>query len=81
MPFSSNHNQVCLVFKLQPMDFWLDLPGRIGFNNSRMKKIAYVIAGAVAAVLLASCGECACNSYNSDYLRDVPVYSNRAFYE
>ncbi|MBQ8516882.1 MAG: hypothetical protein IJ498_04810 [Akkermansia sp.] len=44
-----------------------------------MKKIVYLIAGAVAASLLASCGECACNSYNSDYLRDVPVSSSRSF--
>ncbi len=43
------------------------------------KRIVYLIAGVVAAVLPASCGECACNSYNSDYLRDVPVYSSRSF--
>ncbi len=44
-----------------------------------MKKIALTIAGVVTAALLASCGECACNSYNSDYLRDVPVSSSRSF--
>ncbi|MBR2126248.1 MAG: hypothetical protein IJ943_05905 [Akkermansia sp.] len=35
---------------------------------------------AAAVVLLNSCGNCACNSYNKDYLRDVPRSSSRSFY-
>lgn len=31
------------------------------------------------ALLMASCGDCPCNSYNKDYLRDVPVSNTRSF--
>lgn len=43
-------------------------------------KIAIIsLVSAAAAVVLSSCGECACGSYNRDYLRDVPVSSSRSF--
>ncbi|MBQ8479875.1 MAG: hypothetical protein IJ503_05765 [Akkermansia sp.] len=45
-----------------------------------MKKLAVCMLCAAAAVLLNSCGNCSCNSYNKDYLRDVPRSSSRSFY-
>lgn len=46
-----------------------------------MKTLCLSLLGAVAMVTLSSCGgECACNSYNKDYLRDVPVTTTRAFH-
>lgn len=45
-----------------------------------MKSLSLLLLGAAVAVLLSSCGECACNSYNKDYLRDVPVTTHRSFY-
>ncbi|MBR5212930.1 MAG: hypothetical protein IKV92_01570 [Akkermansia sp.] len=44
-----------------------------------MKMIAITVVGAIAAVVLCSCGECDCNSYNRDYLRDVPTSSSQYF--
>ncbi|MBR3925967.1 MAG: hypothetical protein IKJ58_04305 [Akkermansia sp.] len=44
-----------------------------------MNKIAICLLCVAAAVMLNSCGKCACGSYNSDYLRDVPRSSSRSF--
>ncbi len=44
-----------------------------------MKIIAISVLGAIAAVALSACGECNCNSYNRDYLRDVPTTSSQSF--
>lgn len=44
-----------------------------------MKTLCFSLLGVMAAVSLSSCGECACNAYNKDYLRDVPVTTTRAF--
>ncbi len=44
-----------------------------------MKTLAFVMASAAALLALSSCGECACNSYHPDALRDVPVRSYRSF--
>lgn len=44
-----------------------------------MKTLAFILVSAAALVTLNSCGPCACNSYNPDYLRDVPVSSSRSF--
>lgn len=48
-------------------------------NNVRMKIIALSVFAALAAVALSACGECPCNSYNRDYLRDVPTSSSQSF--
>lgn len=45
----------------------------------RMKTLVFIMTSVAAAVVLSSCGECNCNSYNRDALRDVPVYSYRSF--
>ncbi len=42
-----------------------------------MKWLASSLA---ASLLLCSCGECNCNSYNKDYLRDVPVTRSQTFH-
>lgn len=47
--------------------------------NGRMKTIALTLIGASVMMVLTSCGECACNSYNKDYLRDVPVTRSARF--
>lgn len=47
--------------------------------NERMKTIALILLGASMTMVLTSCGECACNSYNKDYLRDVPVTRSARF--
>lgn len=44
-----------------------------------MKMIALTLAGLLAGVVLSSCGECDCHSYNRDYLRDVPTSSSQYF--
>lgn len=44
-----------------------------------MKTMCLSLLVLVAASLFSSCGECACNAYNKDYLRDVPVTTTRAF--
>ncbi|MDO5472099.1 MAG: CGxCxC motif mini-lipoprotein [Akkermansia sp.] len=45
-----------------------------------MKIIVISLLGALVTVAVTSCGgNCACNSYNSDYLRDVPRSSSRSF--
>lgn len=44
-----------------------------------MKMLCLALSVALAACALSSCGECACNAYNKDYLRDVPVTTTRAF--
>ena len=44
-----------------------------------MKTLLSLCFVAVGLLSLSSCGECNCNSYNKDYLRDVPVNSSRAF--
>lgn len=44
-----------------------------------MKTLCLSLLCVVAVVTLSSCGECACNAYNKDYLRDVPVTTTRAF--
>lgn len=46
---------------------------------SGMKTLCLSLLGVVAVAALSSCGECSCNSYNKDYLRDVPVTTTRAF--
>lgn len=45
-----------------------------------MKTLCLSLLGVMAAVVFSSCGECACNAYNKDYLRDVPVTTTRAFH-
>ncbi|MBR5895411.1 MAG: hypothetical protein IKZ13_07710 [Akkermansia sp.] len=45
-----------------------------------MNKIAICVLAVVSAVVLNSCGNCNCNSYSSDALRDVPRSSSRSFY-
>ncbi len=43
-------------------------------------KIVFTLAlGILGSLTITSCGECACNSYNSDYLRDVPVTRSQHF--
>lgn len=45
-----------------------------------MKMMCLSLLAVMAAVTFSSCsGECACTSYNKDYLRDVPVTTTRAF--
>lgn len=44
-----------------------------------MKHIMVLCLVAVTLSLFASCGECACNSVNKDYLRDVPVTRSQRF--
>lgn len=44
-----------------------------------MKTLSLALLAAVAVLTFSSCGECACNAYNKDYLRDVPVTTTRAF--
>ncbi|MBR6576495.1 MAG: hypothetical protein IKK73_05120 [Akkermansia sp.] len=44
-----------------------------------MKTLVFMMVSAAALVTLSSCGECNCNSYNPDALRDVPVRSYRSF--
>ncbi|MGN0836702.1 MAG: CGxCxC motif mini-lipoprotein [Akkermansia sp.] len=44
-----------------------------------MKTLLSLCLAAVGVLTLSSCGECNCNSYNKDYLRDVPVSSSRSF--
>lgn len=44
-----------------------------------MKHMLLLLLGTMAAALLTSCGECPCNSYNKDYLRDVPVTTHHSF--
>ncbi|MDO5470055.1 MAG: CGxCxC motif mini-lipoprotein [Akkermansia sp.] len=45
-----------------------------------MKMIAICVLGVVCTVVLSACGNCNCNSYSSDALRDVPRSSSRSFY-
>lgn len=45
-----------------------------------MKTLCLSLLAIVAAATFSSCGECACNAYNKDYLRDVPVTTTRAFH-
>lgn len=44
-----------------------------------MKTLVFIMTSVAAAVVLSSCGECNCNSYNPALLRDVPVSSSRVF--
>jgi hypothetical protein len=44
-----------------------------------MKTLAFFMVAAAAVLTLSSCGNCACNSYHPDALRDVPVHSYRSF--
>ncbi len=45
-----------------------------------MKKSLFtLVLGALVAAALSSCGNCNCNSYNSDYLRDVPTTYSQSF--
>ena len=41
-----------------------------------MKTLLSMSLALVASLVLNSCGECACNSANKDYLRDVPKPSS-----
>lgn len=45
-----------------------------------MKTLSLSLLAVVAVGTFSSCGECACNAYNKDYLRDVPVTTTRAFH-
>lgn len=44
-----------------------------------MKPVILLCLASVALSLFPSCGECACNSVNKDYLRDVPVTRSQRF--
>ncbi len=44
-----------------------------------MKLLFTLLAGLVTSFALSACGECACNSYNPEYLRDIPVSTSRSF--
>ncbi len=46
-----------------------------------MKELSLMLAGALALLAFPSCsgGDCSCNSYNKDYLRDVPVTRAQRF--
>ena len=44
-----------------------------------MKHLCLMLAAVLAASLFSSCGECPCNSYNKDLLRDVPVTTHHRF--
>ncbi len=44
-----------------------------------MRTLAMMTLAALAALPFCSCGECNCNSYNKDYLRDVPVTRSQRF--
>lgn len=51
----------------------------MGLNDGRMKTLAIVLGCVCFTQLFSSCGECPCNSHNSDYLRDVPVTRSARF--
>ncbi len=44
-----------------------------------MKSIIFLCLASVTLSLFSSCGECACNSINKDYLQDVPVTRSQRF--
>ncbi len=44
-----------------------------------MKTLSFIVVSAAALLALSSCGNCSCNSYSPDALRDVPVSSSRSF--
>lgn len=46
-----------------------------------MKKLCLLSLGLLTASLFSACayGDCPCNSYNKDYLRDVPVTTHHSF--
>ncbi len=44
-----------------------------------MRTLATLTLALLAALPFSSCGNCNCNSYNPDYLRDVPVTRSQRF--
>ncbi len=44
-----------------------------------MRTLACLTLAVLTTLSFSSCGECSCNSYNPDYLRDVPVTRSQRF--
>ncbi len=61
--------------------FRLDFRAASRLNSGAMKELSLMLVGALALLAFPSCsgGDCGCNGYNKDYLRDVPVTRAQRF--